>query len=265
MTDSIPDRRSRRISLRGSHNFRDVGGYRSANGQTVRWELLYRSDDLGGLGAGDLDHISRLNLQSVCDLRSPGERESRPDRLPLHNPPSVIYLPIDASGTSPAEVREVILSGAARSMDFECTMKRFYRDMAASGVSQFATLFQLLSDPTRRPLLIHCVGGKDRTGVAIALFLLALGVPLGTVFSDYLATNTYSVRRIQHTILMVRLFSCFRCGPAQMRPLLEARQEYLQIAFDQMMEMCGSVDGYLRNALGVTEANRARLRDLWLE
>ena len=55
-----------------------------------------------------------------------------------------------------------------------------------------ARLFTLLSEPRNRPLLFHCTGGKDRTGAAAALILLALGVPTETVVADYGLSDGYN-------------------------------------------------------------------------
>ena len=109
------------------------------------------------------------------------------------------------------------------------------------------------------PALFHCTAGKDRTGFAAALVLLALGVPRETVLEDYLLTNRYRERFDRRVLRWVPLASLFRTRAEDMRPLLEARPEYLEAAFQVMEEEYGGVDGYLERGLGVDARLRAQL------
>jgi protein-tyrosine phosphatase len=98
---------------------------------------------------------------------------------------------------------------------------------------------------------VHCTAGKDRTGFASAVVLLALGVSEQTVFEDYLRTNYYQQDFFRFILRWVPLYSFFRTDPEDMLPLIEARREYLQVALDEMVARYGSVDAYLEQALGV--------------
>ena len=120
-------------------------------------------------------------------------------------------------------------------------------------------MLRRLAQPENLPTLVHCTAGKDRTGFASALVLLALGVPEETVMEDYLRTNLHlgSLRRL---VLFVPLYSFFRTESQDILPLIEARPEYLQASLDAIAENYGSVDAYLEAALGVGPELRANLR-----
>src|SRR5262245_46756760 len=85
--------RRRHVVLDGAQNFRDLGGYATEDGRTVRWGLLYRSDNLARLSDADLERLHELGIKLVCDFRSAEEKAEEPDRLPSEDPPAVAELP----------------------------------------------------------------------------------------------------------------------------------------------------------------------------
>jgi protein-tyrosine phosphatase len=123
---------------------------------------------------------------------------------------------------------------------------------------------RVVSIPVDFPALIHCNGGKDRTGFASMLVLLALGVPRTTIVADYLLTNHLTRRTTIRRAWLVFLASRLAVRPSEMRALLEAREPYLDAAFDTMERQHGSTDAYLREALGVDDALRDKLRAAFL-
>ena len=76
------EQQKRHLIFSGVKNFRDLGGYQTLDGKTVRWEKLYRSDDLHKLTNSDLKHLAALDLDRIIDFRAEYEKEVRPDRLP---------------------------------------------------------------------------------------------------------------------------------------------------------------------------------------
>lgn len=72
----------RSLHLEGAANFRDVGGYRTADGRWVKMGVLYRADALHKLTDADLAKLRRLGIRTDFDLRTPGERAKAPDRVP---------------------------------------------------------------------------------------------------------------------------------------------------------------------------------------
>ncbi len=254
----------RRLPLEGANNFRDLGGYRTATGETVRWGRLYRTNDLSQLTREDLTYLGALDISLVCDFRSEREVLARPNRHAESGAPPELRLAVVQPGVDPELMKERIRTGGITALGVENLMKESYRSFVTEHADQWAAMFQRISRPESLPTVVHCTAGKDRTGFASALVLSALGVPEDTIFEDYLATNRYTARFRDFVLRWVPLYSLFRTDPDDLLPLLEARREYLEVAFQEIRERDGSVDAYLEEELGVTPEMRASLRALLL-
>ncbi len=250
----------RRLPLWGADNFRDLGGYRTTDGRRVRWGVLYRSNDLASLADRDIDYLSDVGVQLLCDLRSVSEREERPNRVLQTQPPETLEYPIEPIGVSPIRIREAIRTGGIPALNVREMMIAAYQSFVTKTREPWKIVFERLEDPDSLPFLFHCTAGKDRTGFISALVLLALGVPEETVYEDYLATNRYRAAFTNTVLRWAPLYSLFRTRPEDLLPLLDARREYLEASFKQIRDDWGSVDAYLEDALGVTPGRREALR-----
>jgi len=253
------------IRLRGALNFRDLGGHETEDGKRTRYGRVYRSGDLSHLTATDLAVLTRLGLRSVIDFRPKRDQESRPDRLPRSDSPKVVCLPVGFNPMDPARLRSVILRGRIEDGAFSNLLKEANRAYVTDFREQFSYFLSVLANPRNLPAVFHCTEGKDRTGFAAAIVLLAVGVPFDTILGDYLLTNQRTARSRRWHVLRVLVGTLFRVKPSQMGPLLEARPEYLEAAVEAMIQQSGSIEGYLREALGLTEDVRGSLRAALLE
>jgi protein-tyrosine phosphatase len=254
----------RLLPLEGTHNFRDLGGYRTRDGRSVRWGALYRSDSLGELTGADLDYLEMLGIRLVCDFRGPQEVEEEPDPLPESGSVQRINPGISDESFSPDRMKDALLSGNPDGIDFGNLLVEGNRYFALESLAQYRTFFRSLESPHDTPRLFNCTAGKDRTGFAAALVLSALGVDERTVMNDYMLSKYYSADHIESTLRLVRFVSFFRTDPEEIRPLLSVREAYLQAALDSIMEKYGSLDVYLRDALGVSDEALAALRERFL-
>ena len=170
--------------LQGASNFRDLGGYPGHDGRPVRWRRLFRSDHLGGLTEADKAQLVALGLARSFDFRGEAERAAVGYQLPgltqhsLAIEPTVVQRMQDlvdaGQSLTPAHASEL--------------MAELYRALVNDQSHRFAELFEHLLTADA-PVVFHCTAGKDRTGFAAALVLLALGVPRDVVQQDYLLTN----------------------------------------------------------------------------
>ena len=255
----------RHLPLQGAPNFRDLGGYLTADGRSVKWGMVYRSGALNKLDAGDQAYLERLGLKRIVDFRAPDEVEDAPDRLGPSLAPAVLHLPIGFKGLNVRQFSKRILHGDTAGLHFDTLLV----DANQAMVRQFSPVFHdwlhgLVTDEAS-PQVFHCTAGKDRTGFAAAVLLLSLGVPKDTVMQDYLASNAYLEASNARSMRMIRIFSLFRTDPDSVRPLMIVEPRYLDAAFDAMQQDYGSIDGYLRQALGVDDAFREQLRQRFLE
>jgi protein-tyrosine phosphatase len=255
----------RRLPLECCDNVRDLGGYETKDGRSVRWNRIYRANDLSKLTPEDFEYLSQFDIKLVCDFRSKRERDASPGRVIERNSPVLLSLPVDQAALDSNEMRQRIRTGGMVAFGAEQRMKDAYRAFVTDYSEVWTAMFQRLARPESLPTVIHCTAGKDRTGFASALLLLALGVPQETIFEDYLLTNYYQQNFFRFVLRWVPLYSFFRTDPKDLEPLLEARRDYLQTAFDAMAERYGSIDGYLEQALGLGAPLRSRLKTQLLE
>jgi protein-tyrosine phosphatase len=254
----------RHLALEGAPNFRDLGGYVAEDGRSVKWGMFYRSDNLSELTPEDLERLSSLGIRLVCDLRGPSEWTGHPDRLPAVDPPEVSHLEIWDESFDADGIRAAILSG-----DFDVDLRQMLIDgnrmFATRFADRYRDMFARIREPLNLPALVHCTAGKDRAGFASALILRTLGVPISTVYEDFLLTNHYTASKIERTLLAVRVMSLFRVDPERVRPVLGVEPAYLDAAFAAIEENYGSFDTYRRDALGLDDAALERFRDMALE
>lgn len=255
----------RRLPVEGAHNLRDLGGYATTDGLHVRWGVLYRSDALADLTDDDVHYLERLGLRRWVDFRSNMEMENDADRIPESPDLQVVHRPIQGDALDPAELQDRILSGDADAQELAEMLVGANRAFITDFGDVYSAFLHDLGDADKLPLLFHCTAGKDRAGFAAALALMALGVPRDTVMQDYLLTNEFSAEHTESTLRLLRIVSLFRTHPDDVRPLFEARREYLQAAFDTIDQEYGSTAAYLRDGLGADDALLARLRENLLE
>lgn len=264
----VPDGRrmlavERRLPLENARNFRDLGGYRTLDGRRVRWGMLYRSDSLHRLSDDDEIALSRLPLRRIIDFRDPEERRARVSRLP-DPAPELVTIPVATEQFNATAIERRIRDREVAGIDFWALMEEGNREFVSDFEEEFSHFFMLLANPDAIPTVFHCTAGKDRTGFAAALVLLALGVPRETVIRDYMLTNLYTANAAERTLFWLRAYLFFQTPADQLRPLFEARRDFLEAALDEIDTRWGSFDVYLREALGVPDEQRDALRSLLL-
>jgi protein-tyrosine phosphatase len=180
----MPHHSDRVWRLQGATNFRDLGGYPGQDGRPLRWRKLFRSEHLGRLTAADQARLAELGLTRAFDFRGTAERAATPYQLP-----GLVQVSLAIEPSVVQRMKDMVAAGNPLSAPLAADlMRELYRSLINDQAHHFAALFEhLLQADT--PLVMHCTAGKDRTGVAVALILLALGVPRALVLQDYLLTN----------------------------------------------------------------------------
>ena len=161
---------ARRIPVPGTYNFRDVGGY-PAEGGTIRSGKLFRSDGLASLGDEGRKTLRELGVGIVIDLRDDFEVEALPD---------------DLAGLDVDLVRLPVFEGSAASQQtVGITLEALYERILTTHTDALIAALRRLAHSGDEAVLVHCTAGKDRTGIVVALALLAVGVDRQTVVADY--------------------------------------------------------------------------------
>lgn len=252
----------RKLGMQGTPNFRDFGGYTTMDGRRVKWGYLFRSGQISNLSDQDLELLGSLQLDLVCDFRREEEQESEPSRLPRHNPPRIASLPIIPGSNSRFFEQPEGALGDARAM-FEF-MLEINRDFAESQTETYARMFREILDVDDARFLVHCAAGKDRTGFAAAIILLALGVSRDVVMRDYMLTGRFFLPHAEVDHLREK-YQMQGMDTQSIMPMLEVHEDYLARALQSIEQGYPSVEIYLKEALGVGPAEVAELQARYLE
>lgn len=241
------------VVLEGGRNFRDVGGYRTADGRVVKRGVLYRSGSMGKLTAAGQQRLARLHIAQIVDLRTTTERRGDTFDIKAAYPG---YWTRDYDH-SLGDTRSVFSDPANLTAErMTAMMAGAYRTMPKEQAPSYRELFARLQSG-KRPTVVNCTAGKDRTGIASALVLTALGVPYETVRQDFLLTNGAPGMET----LQANLSPAMAALPADViAPVVGVDGSYLDTAFAQIRQDYGSVEGYLDKELGVGPAQIAALR-----
>ncbi|MFE5970746.1 tyrosine-protein phosphatase [Streptomyces sp. NPDC056460] len=240
----------RHIPFERLHNFRDLGGYRTADGGTVRWATLYRSDSLAKLADADPADRKRfraLDVTTVIDLRYPWEIAAK-GRLPetadisWHNL-SIEHRPYDQAEIDP-------------DLDPWRYLADRFAEVAEDGAVELRTALEVIASADG-PLVFHCASGKDRTGLLAAVVLALLGVPDEEILADFALTELATERliadwRAAHPGRELR-WPGYGRAPA----------DIIRLFLADLRARYGSVDAYVTGHVGldpaVVTALRARL------
>jgi protein-tyrosine phosphatase len=249
---------ARFVVLEGGRNFRDVGGYLTADGHVVRHGLLYRSGSLGGLTAKGQQRLEAVGAGTIIDLRTTRER-GEDSNLRLAKAAGYWTRDYDFS---PGDFGSYFADRSKLTAEnLRAIMTHGYRRFAVEQAPSYRQMFAALL-ATDKPVIVNCTAGKDRTGIAAALVLTALGVPYHTVRADFLLSNDAPGMET----LKADISSHFAALPADVvAPLVGVEGGYLDAAFDQLRADYGSVEAYLDKELGVGPREIARLRARMLQ
>ena len=259
-TTDFPDT-IRFYDLTGALNFRDIGGYENEEGRRVRYGQVFRSGHMSGLRDDAAGKIAELGIRSVCDLRAPDEREAHPSHW-LTGRDIQQSLRDDTDGVG--DVLKFYRAIEATPQIAQDVMFEGYRNMPYALAPSYRALFaRLLAGGT--PLIVHCAGGKDRTGIAAALILSALGVPRATILRDYQATDRVFDRLFAVMGAQVGSAIDLERNREVWRPLLVCHPAYLEASFDAFEKNDGGVYGYLATHANVDAADIRLLRERYTE
>ena len=263
---TTPATHQRRLPLNKTRNSRDMGGYKTADGRTVKWGVLFRSDSLANLDDADLAYLENLQLSAITDFRSDSERAQAPDRLPQQSP-AIAYrtLAINNPAVDVAELGKKFFSGQLSQDELLALTDRTGYINDADISRMWGQWVRELARPGALPQLFHCTAGKDRTGFAAAMVLLTLGVPRDQVMQDFLLSNEYLAEKIATNVEKIQAHSATDVDAEVLRQVLGVTPTSLEGAFEAMEARYGSIDAYIEQGLGIDNTTRLELQALLLE
>lgn len=263
MNASASDTRAQReriLALQGGCNFRDIGGYRTEQGGTVRWGKVFRAGMLTYFTDDDHRSLSPLGVRAICDLRRAEERDREPTRWP--SAPTLLSWD---DGTDTPTLSRLAAQRPATGAGMFDAMVDLYRVLPAWMGGRIRGMFECVAQGNL-PMVVHCAAGKDRTGVAIGVLLRAIGVSPQTAIEDYLLTNEagnfeeFIRTRHNSELGLTDVHRPLLSMPPEVRAVLfSARPEFLEAAFEQIDRELGGLDAYLERTVNVTSEVRERV------
>ena len=257
----------RHIPLEGQVNFRDLGGYTTVDGRSVKWGEVYRSGRLPKLTDQDVEQLESLGIRTVVNLLTPDDIEIYGrDRLPAGV--REISLPIDSqTATNLANMlNQSLKTGDFSFMSVEMNPE-IHRLLIHDGKKEYAALLRVIADPSNRPLVFHCSHGVHRTGTGAAILLSALGVPWEMIREDYLLSNKYRHDEVQMRLTQLRKKAAEIRGSSpdqvdmtNMEAFLIQKGSYIDASQIEMIDEYGSIEEYISRGLGLSESEAQQLR-----
>ena len=262
------------IGLYDVQNARDLGGYKTIDGRTVKTGLLIRSGRLSNASKEDIHILKDLyHLNAVVDFRIIRERIDSPDvkidgvtyyTLPLVDDNSPMVGGVhkrSANNQNPLSYFiDVIKQGHGKS---DMYVKLFKSERFQKGMTSFFQI--LLNSDGEHSILWHCAAGKDRAGSAAALTLLALGVDKETVLTDFDLSNIAYNEWIQKRLTQVSRITRDPEILTVVRSLSGVNVDYMRNAIDATILDYGSIENYLEVCMNVTKEDIVKLKDMYLE
>ena len=239
------DNHPRSLPFTTSYNFRDVGGYAGLDGRTVSWRRLFRADSLHRLKGADLEAFDALGVRTVIDLRRPFEielhgRVPHSDGLDYRN---LVVEHVDwESVDEPAD------------LPHERWLADRYLNFAEDGRAGLAAALGVIADPAAAPVVVHCMAGKDRTGVVCALVLSLLGVSDADIAQDYALTEVAMASLTEYLL---------KTKPEVVQDkyhMFDCPQDAMLLFLRDLRERHGSVEKYVRE-IGLSTGQLASMRE----
>lgn len=282
------------IAMEGALNTRAVAGFKIADGRIIKPGILYRSSALTYLTDKDLATLTDLNIRTVIDFRGPQEQADGPDRLPAGT--ATISAPVNQDELDFTKIDALLdqdrFSPQMHDREKVNRFGPFYRMFTLVNsygdpsflpkLVAYKTVFDQLLDPRRTgAVLMHCTGGRDRTGIGTAILLRTLGVSEKTIEANYLASNillqperenpdSTSFERFSFSSVYLqptsnnkfrKVASELGETPQHIYDAVKLRREYLTTLWATIDRQFGSFDDFLSTQLGMTPDRVTTLRN----
>lgn len=252
----------RLLPLEGGVNFRDMGGYETMDGRRIKWRHLFRSGLLSRLTEADEAWLESLGIRCVIDFRTATEQENEPNLWAQRAGIAYWSRPHEEHF---GNLHHMVANGIATAEDAHEIMLGGFRHLPIQQGVAYAEMFRRLAVGDA-PMVFNCAAGKDRTGGAAALVLMALGVPRETILADFAMTaRAVDLRRIMRKPGRKQSGPRYDLLPDEVRGAIAGSPPfYIAALLDEIDMRFDGIEGYL-SELGITAADHAAIREAVLE
>lgn len=261
------DSNERLLSITHGNNFRDLGGYQTTTGHTIKWQKLIRSGHLHELDHDDLNTLQSMNVAFDIDFRAPKEAELQPDKVPSnasYHRLSVFETDKTDASHSQEEIQREYSDDPSAGFNH---MVDIYQEMVTTNQAKAAyqNFFKLLiSAENDQSVLYHCTAGKDRTGLGSVFLLSAFGVGQKTILNDYLLTNDVTADYVNNRVSSILSAGLPQAFADNTRALSTVAPEYLNRSMETISTSFGSMSNYLSQHLELSNSDIQTLKNNFL-
>lgn len=258
----------RLLSIKHGNNFRDLGGYQTNDGKTVKWHKLIRSGHLHELDQSDLTTLQKLNVAVDIDFRAPMEAKLQPDKVPsnaAYHRLSVFETDKTDASHSQEEIQREYSNNPGAGFNH---MVDVYQEMVTTNQakSAYQKFFRLLIEATsEQSVLYHCTAGKDRTGLGSVFLLSALDVDVKTIENDYLLTNAVTANYVNNRIKDILDAGLPTAFADNTRALATVSPAYLKKSMETINATFGNMPNYLKEHLELSKSDIQILKHNFLD
>ena len=264
------------IGLTSVRNARELGGYKTKDGRTVKFGKLLRTGELTDLSSADRKKLEqKYHVKKIVDFRSyrniimDGQDPELKNATRAHYPySSTLNLLLTPKGL---EFGTDMLVDITREGYQGGLIDSYYREgyktmyVSEDGIAMFQGFFHELLDANGATVLWHCVSGKDRTGNAAAMLLYVLGVDRETIIQDFLLTNSYVKGAQQETYDKVYRMTKNKTLAKDISQKDAVRRSWIEVSFETIETQYGSVDNFLKKEVGLTKQDIQKLQNAYLQ
>ena len=268
----------RTLPIEGMNNFRDFGGYFTADNKQIKWGVLYRSNHLFNLSDKAIQYLSHLGINSIIDYRTQNEIDKSPncyigEKRTYHLDATAQTAELAAQfAASPSDEDKALIEGVLNNIPKQFIngegrqILEQYRQFVISEKSKiaFRQMIRALLDSKNSPSIQHCRGGKDRTGYGALLILAMLGVPKETIVQDYMLTHHNRLARNEIKMRSYRKITQDQNVLDYLLSLIDTKEIFIIEVFKAMEDTSGSVINYIKNELNFTDEDFSKLREIYL-
>jgi protein-tyrosine phosphatase len=243
----------RDLDWEGCLNVRDLGGHRTADGGETRYGAIVRADSVRHLTDAGWQAAVDYGVRTVVDLRADEELEADP---PGDLPVDVLHVPfMEDNAAAFAEVEAVARAAAESAEDVAARTRDVYLIFLEYFKHNVAAAMRAVARAPEGVVVVHCVGGKDRTGLLTAFLLHLAGVSREEIAADY-ALSEERLRARHETWIAEAETEAER---ERLRRVTQTPAASMVGVFAKLEERYGSIEDYLRSA-GLTDEELELLR-----
>ncbi|WEV37653.1 tyrosine-protein phosphatase [Lactobacillus sp. ESL0677] len=270
----------RTLPVDGMNNFRDLGGYLTNDGRSVKWGRLYRSDQIYNATSEGLEYLRQLNIGTIIDYRSNSEVRKYPNKSITSQvktyqlDPSSDAAELSAQMQSSKEnedinlINEIIQQRKKGTLtDHSKVVVDEYRAFVTNPKAQqsYGTMLKVIANSTYAAIDQHCRGGKDRTGYGVMLVLGVLGVDTEDILEDYLITGQNRQERNRIKMVGYRKLTSDPFVLDYLYSFIDTQSKFLEASINEILTKYDSIADYALNELHISRDEIQKMRDTYLE